>query len=277
MVGYPDRFLTNYDAGADGYSSILSRKGGGWHEDYRSDAPGKRIRFIYLQKIEGITADRLWFCEGEDIAWLAMPGNTVNELTDPTYRFTHEGVLQMAIIGDDQQRLFSSVKLGLKNVSAARCIEWDYRIDEAAAWTAMSTPFTSGPVQELALNKNGKRLELRFRMQTNDASLTPEITSIYVSTHEQPTPKYAYTMTFEYRDNGQNLLHQKENYTRAEALIAQLDTWAENKTLLTMHSTSELYDNKTVFLDPLPVGTLALIEREQQEKDHGTLSATEPL
>ena len=276
MVGYPDRILANYDAGGDGYSSLLSRKGGGWHEEYRSDAPGKRIRYLFLQIIPGQTADRLWFCEGEDIAYVPMPGNTVNELTDPTYKFTHEGVLELAWLGDDKQRLFSSVKLGTENISAARCIEWDYKIDEAAAWSPASTPFTSGPVQRIALNKTGKRLKLRFRMQTNSNTETPRITSINIATTEQDEIRYSYTMNFEYRDNGFNLLKQKENYSRAETLVAQLDTWAANKTALTQRSISETYDNKTVFLEPLPIGSLSNVSREQQEKQSGTLTTTEP-
>jgi hypothetical protein len=276
MAGYPDRFLYNYDAGGDGYSSIMSRKGSGHHEDYRSDTSGKRIRFVYVQIIPGATADRLWFSEGEDIAFLPMPGNTVNELTDPTYEFTHEGVLEMAWLGDDQQRLFSSVKLGTENANASRCIEWDYKIDEASAWTAMSTAFTSGPVQELPLNKTGKRLKLRFRPQSNSNTSTPRITSIYISTTEQPTPRYAYSMNAEARDNGFDLLKQKENYSRVETLATQLDTWAAAKTPMTMRSISEMYDNKTVFLEPMPIRPVDNETREQQEKVIITITAIEP-
>jgi len=276
MLGYPDRFLANYDAGDGGYSSIMTRKGGGWHEDYRCDAAGKRLRSIFLQIIPGDMADRLWFSEGEDTAYLPMPGNTVNELTDPTYRFTHEGVLEPAWIGDDQQRIFSSVKLGLENVSAARCVEWDYRLDETETWTPVATPFTSGPVQTISLNVTGKRIKVRFRMQTNSNTETPRITSIFLSTTEQPDTRYAYSMTFVYQDDGRDLLGMVENYNRAETLIAQLDTWSANKTALTMHSISETFDNKTVFLDPTPIGPVANVTNEQQEKQSGTLTATEP-
>lgn len=277
MVGYPDRFLYNYDAGLSGHSSIMTRKGGGHHEEYRCDAAGKRIRSLIVQVIPGDMADRLWFCEGEDIVWLPLPGNTVNELTDPTYRFTHEGVLQEARIGDDQQRLFSYVKLGLENVSAARCIEWDYRIDDATDWTPMATKFTTGPVQTLALNKTGKRLELRFRMQTDDSTQTPRIISMFVSTTEQNDVRYAYSMTFKYMDNGRDLLANLENYTRAEVLISQLDTWASNKTPLVMRSQSETYDNRIVYLDPTPTGPTGIVPAEQQEEQQGTLTVTEPL
>ena len=114
-------------------------------------------------------------------------------------------------------------------------------------------------------------------MQTNNATETPRITSVNISTTEQPDIRYSYSMTFLYMDNGFDLLNQKENYSRAETLINKLDEWAENKTVLVMRSQSELYDNKTVFLDPLPVGTIAVVSHEQQEKQQGTLTATEPL
>lgn len=276
MLGYPDRFLYNYDGGNLGYSSIMTSKGGGHHEDYRCDAAGKRIRSIFLQVIPGDMADRLWISEGEDVLWLPMPGNTVNELTDITYRFTHEGVLELARIGDDKQRIFSSVKLGLENVSASRCIEWDYKLDEATTWTPIATPFTSGPVQKISLNKTGKLLYLRFRPQTNDNTETPRITSINVATTEQPDVHYTYSLNFVYQDNGRDLLSNVENYTRAETLIAQLDAWMTAKTPLTMHSISETYDNKIVTLDPFAVNPLANESGEQQEKQTATLIASEP-
>jgi hypothetical protein len=83
-------------------------------------------------------------------------------------------------------------------------------------------------------------------------------------------------MTFVYQDNGQDLLNRAENYSRAETLITQLDTWAASKTPLTMHSISETYDNKTVILDPTPIGPVANVTAEQQEKQSGTLTASEP-
>lgn len=276
MAGYPDRFLTNYDAGTGGYSAILTRKGGGWHEDYRSDAQGKRIRTLFIQTIPGHAADRLWFCEGEDVAWLPMPGNTVNELTDSTYRFTHEGVLETGWIGDDQQRIFSQVKLGMENVSAARSIEWDYRLDEETDWTPAATPFTSGPVQSISLNETGKRLKLRFRLQTNDNYETPRITSLNISTTERPETRFSYSMTFVYQDNGRDLLNNAENYTRAETLIQQLDTWMRNNTPLTMHSESETFDSKTVYIEPVTLGPVGMQWHEQQEKLSATLIAVEP-
>jgi hypothetical protein len=275
MVGYPDRFLFNVDAGALGTSSIMTRKDG-HHEEYRCDAIGKRIHEIFLQVIPGDMADRLWFSEGEDVGYLPMPGNTVNELTDPTYRFTHEGVLELAWIGDDQQRIFSSVKLGLENVSAARCIEWDYKLDEETTWTPTSTPFTTGPVQKLSLNKTGKRLKVRFRPQSNDNTETPRITSINIATTVQPDTHYTYSMNFAFDDNGRDLLGNIENYTRAETLIQQLDAWMTAKTPLTMHSISEIYDNKIVVLDPFATNPLAFVPNEQQEKQSATLIASEP-
>jgi hypothetical protein len=276
MAGYPDRFLYNYDAGTGGYSSIMTRKGGGHHEDYRCDTPGKRIRNIFIQTIPGDMADRLWFDEGEDIAYLPLPGNTVNELTDATYRFTHEGVLETAWIGDDQQRIFSAVKLGLENASAARCIEWDYKLDEATAWTPVATPFTSGPVQSISLNVTGKRLKLRFRMQSNDNYETPRITSLNLSTTERPETRFSYSMVFVYQDNGRDLLGNVENYTRAETIITQLDTWMRNQTPLTMHSISETFDNKTVYVEPVVLGPVSNETGEQQEKLSATLIAVEP-
>jgi hypothetical protein len=200
----------------------------------------------------------------------------VNELTDTSYRFTHEAVLETGWIGDDQQRIFSSVKIGSENLSADRCIEWDYKLDEATSWTPMSTPFTSGPVQKILLNKVGKRIRLRFRVQTNSNTSTPRITTINIATTVQPDVQYVYSMTIAYTDNGRDLLGLADTYDRAEELIAQLDTWVTNKTPLTMRSISEVYDNKIVTLEPIVTNPLATVQNEQQEKLTATVIAVEP-
>jgi hypothetical protein len=276
MLGYPDRIVSNYDAGIGGYSSIMSRKGGGYHEEFRSDTPGKRIRKVFHQVIPGDMADRLWFSEGEDIAWLPQPGNTVNELTDETYLFTHEAVMETGWIGDDQQRLFSSVKIGSENLNSLRCIEWDYMLDEATTWTPHATPFTTGPVQTIILNKTGKRIKLRFRMQSNENIETPRITSINISTTERPDIRYTYSCNFTVMDKGHDLNGDVENYERAETPIQQFDTWTRNQTLITIRSTSELFDNKTVYIDSVIADPAANDTQQQQEKIIGTLTFTDP-
>lgn len=276
MVGYPDRIFAAMDAGNAGYSSILVKKGSGWHEIYRCDTRGKRIRNLHLQIIPGNTADRLWFDEGEDIAYLRLPGNAVNELEDATYRYTHESVLETGWIGTDEKRHFTSIRVQVENATTTRKIEWDYKLDEDAAWTVMPTAFENPPVQVQSLGVTGYRMKLRFRIQSNSNAQTPRIRRIQVSTTLRPETRYTFTMAFVTSDNAVDGVGDLENYAAAATLISQLDTWMKNMTPLTMHSIWSPMDNRKVVLDPIPITPQAIVTNEGLEKLRCTLVAIEP-
>jgi hypothetical protein len=278
MSGYIGRLLYNVDT-SSGNSSIMESAGGtDHHEIYRCDTAGKRIRNIYTQVIPGDTADKLWFTEGDDIAWLSMPGNTLKEDTDNTFRFTHEGVLETGWIfsGDGTEvTLYTSVRLTTENLSATKCIEWDYKTDTSTTWTSVSTSFTSSSVQEIALNVSAKRLKLRFRLQTNDNTITPIIKRMFVSATMRPETRYTYTLNTQIMDNPIDL-QGKQSSTTAATVLTQLDTWMEANTVLTMSSVFSPFHNKSVFLEPVITQPVSLTYDESAERLSLTLILVEP-
>jgi len=279
MQGYIGRFFYNYDV-QEGYSAIFeSANGTDHHEIYRCDTAGKRIRSLFLQVIPGDTADRLWFTEGDDIAWLPLPGNTLKEDTDDTFRFTHEGVLETGwITGQEQDavKLFGTVKLFLENTTANRYVEWDYKKDDDTAWTPSGNSFSSAPVQERDLNLSAKRLKLRFRLQTNDNTLTPIIRAMFVSATTRPRTRYTYTMSTIFADNPINLRGELDSTITAAAVLGQLDSWMAANTPLTMNSLFTPFNDTVVYLEPVVTNPLSIITDESTERLVGTLILVEP-
>lgn len=279
MQGYIGRFFYNYDV-LEGYSAIFeSASGTDHHEVYRCDTPGKRIRNLFIQVVPGDTADRLWFTEGDDIAWLPLPGNTLKEDTDDTFRHTHEGYLETGWIYGaerDAVKAFHSVKLLTENTSSNRKIEWDYRTDENTAWTPSATAFTSAPVQEISVNVSAKRIKFRFRLQSNDNTETPQIREMFVSATTRPETRYTYTMMTSIDDAGIDLQGNQATGDRAATILSVLDTWMENNTNLTMRSVFSPYDNKTVLLEPVVTSPINFIADESLERLAATLILIEP-
>jgi hypothetical protein len=279
MQGYVGRFFENYDV-LEGYSCIMeSASGTDHHEAYRCDVAGKRIRNLFIQVVPGDTADRLWFTEGDDIAWLPLPGNTLKEDTDDTFLHTHEAVLETGWITgseSDAVKLFTSVKLFTENTTANRKVEWDYKKNDETAWTNVATAFTTPPVQEVTLNVAAKRIKLRFRLQTNDNTETPLIRAMFVSATTRPETRYTYTMNTTLEDAAIDLQGQEDTTISAATILAQLDTWMEANTVLTMSSVFSPFDNKTVFLEPVVTQPLTIIFDESKEKLIATLNLIEP-
>lgn len=280
MQGYIGRFFYNIDAGNGGRSAILeSTSGTDHHETYRCDTVGKRIRNLYLQVIPGTAADRLWFTEGNDVAWLPLPGNTLKENTDSTFRFTHEGVLETGwITGAEAEavKIFHSLRLFTENLTASRKIEWDYRKDEETAWTTNATAFTSGSVQEVTLDVSAKRLKLRFRLQTNTKLTSPLIKGLVISATTRPETRWTYSLSTFFEDRPINLRGDQDTTLTAAAVLTQLDTWMEANTILTMSSVFEPFNGKSVILEPVVTRPLSLIADESLEKLTGSLTLLEP-
>src|SRR5688572_12441614 len=226
MAGYIGRMFENYDSPL-GYSCIMeSASGTDHHEVFRSDTLEKRIRNLFIQVVPGNTADRLWFTEGDDIAWLPLPGNTLKEDTDFTFRNTHEAVLETGwMYGSEQDavKIFTSVKLFLENSTANRCVEWDYMKNDETTWTAMGTAFATAPVQEVAFNVAAKRIKLRFRIQSNDNTETPLIRAMFVSATTRPETRYTYTMSTLLEDSGIDIMGNEDTTARAATTLATLD------------------------------------------------------
>lgn len=279
MRGYIGRFFYNYDV-QNGYSCIMeSTSGTDHHEVFRSDTSGKRIRNIFIQVVPGGVADRLWFTEGDDVAWTYLPGNTLKEDTDSTFRHTHEAVLETGwITGNesDAVKLFSSVKLFTENTTSGRNIEWDYQKDGDTTWTPVSTSFTSPPVQEISLNISAKRLKLRFRMQTNSSTETPIIRAMVINATTRPEIRYTYSMRTVLGDNPINLRGDTEQGITADGVMTQLDTWVANNTTLTMNSLFTPYNAKTIFLEPVVTNPLTRVNDEKKERLEATIVMVEP-
>jgi hypothetical protein len=279
MAGYIGRFFYNYDALSDKSAIFESTSGTDHHEIYRCDTAAKRIRNLFIQVVPGTTADRLWFTEGNDVAWLPLPGNTLKENTDTTWKNTHEGVLETGwITGNepDAVKLFSSVKLFTENTTTNRKIEWDYMKDTDTAWTPVSTSFTTPPVQEVTLNISAKKLKLRFRLQSNTNSETPMIRAMVVEATTRPEIRYTYSMRTVLGDAPINLRGDSETTITASAILTQLDSWVANNTILTMNSNFTPYNGRSVFLEPVVTNPLTRINDEKRERLEATIVLTEP-
>jgi hypothetical protein len=274
MQAYPGRFFYNYDV-LEGYSAIFeSTSGTDHHEIYRCDTPGKRIRNLFVQVVPGDTADRLWFTEGDDICWLPLPGNTLKEDTDDTFKHTHEAVLETGwMYGNEQDavKLFHSVKLFLENSTANRNIEWDYKKNDETSWTPISTSFSSAPVQDVALSISARRIKFRFRLQTNDNTETPQIRGMVVSATTRPETRYTYTMRTIFADRPINMRGEEDTTLSASDVMSQLDSWMENNTPLTLSSLFTPFHNKSVFLEPVTTNPLTIITDESKERLEGVL------
>jgi hypothetical protein len=257
MQTFPGKFFAAIDAGSAGYSSIVDSDG--WHERYRAPL-GQRIRTIAHQVTPGSALNRLWIYQGSDFIWLPMPSDTVNELNDSTYLYTHEFAVTLSRMHAgmfDVMKMIRKLKLQSENLAEGTCwFELDYRTNEEDTWTAFEDPITLSPTQErdfiAQYGLAGKRLQFRLRGYTSDATQTPIFLAIIINAVLRNDVKYMYPITFRVMDQEPMLGGREEETTTAEEKkqIAEDFSDASSDSMLLMSSTSFLFHGRMVFMNP---------------------------
>ena len=268
MVGYPGMFFAAIDGGTANYSSILVYNQLGWHNVYTSPVKGKRIRNIYIQVIPGVTLDRLWFSEGTDVAWLGLPSDTLDSSKDSNSRFTAQGWLVTSWFYanlQDVRKIWKSLTLFEENhAGAGPLIQVHYQLDDSDdtdAWTGLplfEDVFDESPTEEKKFGStytiNGRRVRLRLIFNANRSSdtgntKTGKLKASVIDSLPVVATRYSYTTTFRAFDRGKDLNGDDETYALVETLMAQLETWANSTTVLTMRSVNSNDDNKYIKLE----------------------------
>lgn len=266
MVGYPGKFFIAIDAGSSGYSSVMDS--GGWHERHRSPK-GQRITTMAFQVTPGSGLDRLWIWQGNDLIWLPFPSESTNELEDAQYPYTPEFAITLARMHAgmfDVQKLVKKIKLQTEslevNTTNGEPICWfelDYRLNQDEAWTTISDIFSESPTQEVDFTKQygvaGKRLQIRLRGYTTDASKTPVLLAIIVGAVIRVDVKNFYgPFTFLIKDDERVGVRELDSAYTAEEKLKLFEDWgdASNDSMLKMNSIASICDEKMIFLN---VGT----------------------
>ena len=260
MVAYPGRYFSAINAGT-GRSSILGTIGGGnWHEIYRAWADGMEIQAVGFQTIPGDASDRLWVSVGKDVIWLPFPSGTIYPQNDNNYLYRHEGSMTSAYIYVgmfDLIKTFHSLKLHSENLSEDGVeVALDFRVDDDEAWTTLEDVFNESPAQELELTEEhgvgGFKIQYRLRLRTNDAGVSPIVSTTVLESIATVSIRHSWSLPFRMSDQEQTLANDKNDLTAA-AILKQLDAWAAALTPLTMHSNMAAFDDKVVFVDPIPL------------------------
>jgi hypothetical protein len=276
MVGYPGRYFASIDADATGYSSVLVNNLTGWHEVYRAPAIGQRIRSMDFQTVPGAATDRLWVNVGNDIISLNFPSGGLDPLNDTACRYVWESTItgsRMYVSMYDVIKFFRSFKLFADGLSDGQTVEMDYRMDEDTAWSTCPGAF-DGDVRELFpienYGVNGISLSYRLRILTDDSSKTVRGKALVLNNISRVPVKYSYGLPYRVVEYDVDL-YGKQDTMDVEEKQQIIDDWATQLTPLIMNCQYKLFDNKVVFIDPIPLNPLA----EKQDRYLGKLVIVE--
>jgi len=192
---------------------------------------------------------------------------SLHPYTEADFTFTHEGVFETSWIYAgmlDIVKLWKSLKVFGENYeTTTRLIHADYKVDTDTTWTEIGT-FDTTPVEEIDIATQApqsKRIKFRFRSETEDESNSPRLKAFVVEGVAFVPVKYQYamTITLSQGEDNINLDGVHDDTLDADAQFDKFVSWANGGTPLTLQHKSTLYDNKTVFIDPLSIQPLRVV------------------
>lgn len=261
--------VASVDAGDTGTSSILVYENS-WAELVRAPETGVRIKSLAYQVVPD-KVHKIWAGMGGDLVTLPYPGKTFNPYHDGSMTFQHEGHWITAWMAQgmvDLPKFFNELKIFSEKLTANIVVLVEYQTDDSQdsdAWTTLAT-FTTSPIQTQTIGSSdvtGRRIRFRFRLITNDNSVTPRVTATVTEMVAKLPVKFQYATTFQI-GRAMTDLNGDEDTQEPDTVETQLRTWAESAQPLTMRTVDELTDNKTCFLDP---ASLTMTEFNAGETD----------
>ena len=232
LLSYPGRIIASTNADA-GWSSVLSRRGSGWHELYRAPR-GMPVWSMFTQVVPGALPDRIWMCVDGMLVSLPLPSFTFNPLNDSQYTYYHE---TSAITGwftfgyEDIEKLFTTIKLTTENLNGEKTnIKVQYQLDSGTldgTWTDLPASFTVSPKQRQNIHAqyvDGTRIRFRIILNTDDATVSPVLRVFTLESIINLPVKYQYTLTFRLMDRNKDAAGSVVD-GQLEADLATLKSW----------------------------------------------------
>lgn len=286
MISYPGRvFLVtstkNKNVSVDTraiFSTILQHRGGGWHALHKSPG-GSTIGAVAFQAVPDRSYGWLFYQQDTLIFRKRI---SVSPYDNPIQEFNNTGILETGWIHCglmDVNKTFGNAKIFCDLESSDCKIYVNYKMDDDATWSGAGYIIqTNAPTGVIPINATGKRIKLKLSLE-NDINVltattydTPRLYAILLEYFAVVPTKYNYGWTSVLKEDFMSidLLGDNElvlGYTsRAETAYAQLKTWADGGTKLTMNSRYSVYDNKTVILNA-PASQPILIDSDAQREE----------
>lgn len=249
-----------WDGGDDNYSAILATPapGGAWHELYRAPTAGKRITSVFYQTIP-LLGNRLWFNEGPDFAFLSMPDDTHTPAHDSAMQYRWEGYMVTSWVDLETpalDHLYEVLRFFTRNLGNGLEVQVDYQVDDADDaddWSRCPVPVDTSPYQVLTVGDGevtGRRARFRLRLLTDDVSVPAVVNAMDLRAVTMNEVKYDYVIDLTV-ESQVALIYGGDSTTTMEAAAAQLESWQEDATPLTMESVIDAFGLVVGNIDPV--------------------------
>jgi hypothetical protein len=225
----------------------------GWHELFRAWGANKKVEKIRWQD-NPLTNPKLWMSVNGDIVYQDWPKNTFNPLEDSTINYQHEFYVTLADMDMGVARLpkfFKEVTLITENLASGIEAHVEYQLDKnigGTTWIQAGTVHNS-PEQTVDIRRgNARRIRIRIRMLTNDASTPPILKATILEAFARTPLKYQWNMRVKIASNQKTKRSTPDH--KPDDILTWLKNAAKQAEVLHMRSRWEQMDDIFVIVEP---------------------------
>ena len=183
---------------------------------------------------------------------------SINPETESDYKYTYESVLETGRIyagSRGLEKYFHSIELVTEDLDSNTTIEVDYKYSGDTSWTPLGTTFNTSPRQKELLSSNydvtGSWIQLRFRMYTSDADVTPVLVAVILETITRQDVNYSYSFNVRLPKSKYEGLNGTKSSTTGDVVWSQLQTWIDGLQPVTVSSVYSDLDGKVCTIEPV--------------------------
>lgn len=272
MLSTPSRVLLAIDTTTieDDFllSTVMARRGSGWHEVYRSpysysesgdvNAGVDIYDLVYQSSYVG--PDRIWISQGGDLLWVPIVND--NPLSHLDFTYTPSGYLITGWFDAsfiDIEKTFTHLKIASENLTTGVTVTAQYQLDSGdlrdptddTHWTDISDVFDTSPSQRIELQTGSdvtaRRIRFRLILDTNSQAVTPVVKSTNLQLIFYHPIKEVYNLNYRSNDVGVSVDGQTVQDNTALVFDAVIKGWATPPAnVLTFNCMHPSFDGKTV-------------------------------
>lgn len=264
LLSYPGMLVCSIDAGDSGYSTVNAYNGTGWCNLFTAPTKGMRIQNIYIQSIPipGGNVGRLWISCADTSLWIPISTNPLEEpvSTYNSYKHAWNAKIELGLVNFGRftvSKYWESMKffyfegdypytittgLGSRTITLE---DETISSGDPPYYFSEETSFGSGKIQ---IDHTANWIIPEITISNTASSVKYVVRAITIEALSVEDIKRTNTLTVRIADKDKDLIGDFDDYLTADAKLAQLTTWEQTPTALTMTSAVGLMDTKTVFI-----------------------------
>jgi hypothetical protein len=287
LVGWGGLLIGAYNAGIDGYSSVLAWNKQGWCELFRSWIPGAEIRHLAIETTRGDKryTRLIWQC-GDTVFYMPLKNSVRDSASDNSshYDFFSYRPCWQIITGwyymnfRSAEKFFAKIRMDLDALQVNTYLyAWFQIDDEGNDWQYLGEFKNGSDLEEefsASYDKYGTKVRFAYTCRETKIKNISRVYSYTVDYNTRVVPKKRLTIRFRAMDNELDLLNEYDSIANADDKLGYIENFGADPRPAYLRYCYPRYDQKYYFVETDSMRQLKRLRDEESGSEGWVCEAT---